>query len=313
MSGRWGDLDRPPLDVPALRRALTGPGRPWVALDVVEVTGSTNADLAVRAREEPGVPAGTVLVADHQVSGRGRRGRSWSFPPRSGLAVSVLLRPGPDAARWPWLPLLAGTALVAALERTAGLETGLKWPNDVLVGPPEAERKLAGVLADVVATPHGPALVLGVGLNVTAGADELPVPTATSLRLAGASCTDRDPLLRAYLRALAERLRGWEAAGGDAEVASAESADGTAADRSGPDRSGADGSVGAPPRTSPAAQYRAVCRTLGRRVQLQLPGRPPVSGFARDVDGAGRLVVERDDGLREAFAAGDVEHLRPSP
>lgn len=298
MSGRWGDLDRPPLDAPALRRALTGPAGPWAALDVVEVTGSTNADLALRAREDPGAPAGAVLVADHQVAGRGRRGRSWSFPPRSGLAVSVLLRPEPDAARWPWLPLLAGTAVVAALERTAALEAGLKWPNDVLVGPADAERKLAGVLADVVATPHGPAVVLGVGLNVTVGVDELPVPTATSLRLAGASCTDRDTVLRAYLRALAERLRCWEAAGGDAEAAPTERPDGRAAAAGG---------------TSTAAQYRAVCRTLGRRVQVQLPGRAPVGGFARDVDGAGRLVVDRDDGRREAFAAGDVVHLRPAP
>ena len=289
--GRWSDLDRPPLDVPALRRALTGVGGPWAALDVVEVTGSTNADLAQRARQQPATPAGTVLVADHQVQGRGRRGRSWSFPPRSGLAVSVLLRPAADASRWPWLPLLAGTALVAALEQAAALATGLKWPNDVLVGPPASERKLAGVLADVVPTPRGAAVVLGVGLNVTAGADELPVRTATSMRLAGAASTDRDTVLRAYLRALAERVRCWEAAGGDAEAAAPEPLGGK----------------------SPATEYRAACRTLGRRVQVQLPGRPPVTGLARDVDGAGRLLVERDDGRREAFAAGDVVHLRPSP
>ena len=83
-AGRWSDLERPPLRQGALRRALLD-GEPgsWRAVELVAATGSTNADLAARARA--GEPEGLVLVTDHQVAGRGRLGRDWVSPPRAGL------------------------------------------------------------------------------------------------------------------------------------------------------------------------------------------------------------------------------------
>ena len=88
---RYSDLDRPPLSEAALNRALVRPGSLWTGVSVVESTGSTNADLAETARQ--GAEEGRILVAESQVAGRGRLGRTWTAPPRSGLTVSALLRP----------------------------------------------------------------------------------------------------------------------------------------------------------------------------------------------------------------------------
>ncbi|MFV2120547.1 biotin--[acetyl-CoA-carboxylase] ligase [Streptomyces sp. Act-28] len=208
-ANRWSDLERPPLSAPALRRALLRPGSLWTSLDLVPTTGSTNTDLASRAA---GLPEGAVLVAEEQTAGRGRLDRVWSAPARSGLFFSVLLEPDVPARHLAWLPLLTGVAVATALARAAGVDTALKWPNDLLVEVGGEERKTGGILAER-AGDHG--VVVGVGLNVTLRADELPVPTAGSLALAGAVCTDRDPLLRAVLRSLEEWYGGWTAAGGD--------------------------------------------------------------------------------------------------
>ena len=278
---RWADLDRPPLDPRALRRALLVPGGLWTRLDVTERTGSTNADLAAAAARGEAA-AGTVLIAEEQTRGRGRLGRSWSAPARSGLFFSVLLDPeraGVPARRLGWLPLLAGVAVATSLARTAGVDTSLKWPNDLLVEVDGAERKFGGILAERVAQADG-AVVLGIGLNVSLRAAELPVPQAGSLLLAGARTTDRDPLLRAVLRALAEWYGRWTSVAGD------------------PDTSGLH------------AAYAAGCATLGRRVRAELPGGGELRGEAQALDGDGCLVIATAEGTRHEVAAADVIHLR---
>ncbi|SCL35990.1 BirA family transcriptional regulator, biotin operon repressor / biotin-[acetyl-CoA-carboxylase] ligase [Micromonospora pallida] len=310
----YTDLDRPPLSAARLRRALVAPYGPWRRLELRAETGSTNADVAEAARA--GEPEGLVVVAERQTAGRGRRGRVWQSPPRAGIAASVLLRPGeavPErgwspvpAAGYGWLPLLAGVALVEAVARLAELDARLKWPNDLLLD----DAKCAGVLAEAVpggaatqpaaivpggaatqpaaivpagAATQTTAIVLGVGLNVTLRADELPEnPTglpATSLQLAGAAATDRDPLLRALLRAVADWYERWRDAGGDAIASGLRDA------------------------------YLAACGTVGRPVRVLLPGGDEVTGDATGVDGDGRLLVRTAQGER-SLAAGDVLHLR---
>ena len=190
----YADLDRPPLRAAALSKALAADG--W-RVEVLEQTGSTNAVVAERGAA--GEPAGLVVVAEQQVSGRGRLDRSWVSPARAGLTFSALLRPDLPAAAWGWLPLLAGVAVARALRAQAQVDAVLKWPNDVLVGG----RKVAGLLAEGVA---GGGLVMGIGLNVTTTRAELPHDGATSLRLLDAATTDRDTLLRAILRELSSVL-----------------------------------------------------------------------------------------------------------
>lgn len=207
MSSPFTDLDRPPLNQAALRRALLVPGGLWTDITVVAETGSTNADVARRAAE----PEGLVLVAERQTSGRGRLTRQWESPARAGIAVSVLLDPAVPPHRLGWLPLLAGVALAETVRQVSQVDAYLKWPNDLLL---PGDRKCAGILAEGVQAK----IVLGIGLNTTLRQDELPRPDATSLRLAGARVVDRDPLLRHLLRALAEHYRSWVGAHGDPEA-----------------------------------------------------------------------------------------------
>ncbi|MFS2293329.1 MAG: biotin--[acetyl-CoA-carboxylase] ligase [Actinomadura sp.] len=272
----------------ALQRELVREGGLWREVRVVDETGSTNADLAARAAG--GAPEGAVLVAELQTRGRGRQGRTWTAPARSGLTFSMLLRPRVPVERLGWAPLLTGVAVAAAVRRmTAWAQEGerffggpsstgdvavdarLKWPNDLMAG----ERKLGGILAEKV----DGGLVVGVGLNVGLREAELPVETATSLAIEGAPLTDRAPLLRTILREFETWYREWTALAGD------------------PERSGL--------RTA----YKDLCATLGRRVRVGLPGSQVLTGTARDVDEAGRLVVAGTDGDR-AVSAGDVVHVR---
>ncbi|MFI8386285.1 biotin--[acetyl-CoA-carboxylase] ligase [Streptomyces sp. NPDC085540] len=274
-AGRWSSLDRPPLNAAALQRALvTGDGL-WTSVEVVASTGSTNTDLATRAAH---LPEGAVLVAEEQSAGRGRLDRSWVAPARSGLFFSVLLKPG-DAVpqeRWGWLTLLAGVATATGLSRAAGVDTALKWPNDLLVTVDGEERKTGGILAERVED----GVVLGIGLNVTLTEDELPVPAAGSLALAKASVTDRDPLLRTVLRSLEEWYGRWRAAGGD------------------------------PAASGLQETYAAGCATLGRHVRAELPGGRTLTGTAEAVDTDGRLVIRTAEDRHETVGAGDVIHLR---
>ncbi|MCX5405017.1 biotin--[acetyl-CoA-carboxylase] ligase [Streptomyces sp. NBC_00335] len=274
-AGRWSSLDRPPLNVAALQRALvTGEGL-WSSLEVVGSTGSTNSDLAARAAK---LPEGAVLVAEEQTAGRGRLDRSWVAPARSGLFFSVLLKPGPSVPqeRWGWLTLLAGVAAATGLSRAAGVDTALKWPNDLLVTVDGEERKTGGILAERV----GDGVVVGIGLNVTLTDAELPVDTAGSLFLAKATVTDRDPLLRAVLRSLEQWYGNWRAAGGD------------------------------PAASGLQETYAAGCATLGKHVRAELPGGRTLTGTAEAVDTDGRLVVRTAEDKHEAVGAGDVVHLR---
>lgn len=271
---RWSDLDRPPLRGSALERALVRPGGLWTSVRVVAETGSTNSDLAAAAAG--GAAAGAVLVAEEQTAGRGRLERSWTAPARSGVFLSMLLRPEVPKERWGWLPLLVGVAAGSALSAAAEVEVRLKWPNDLLVTVDGEERKLGGILAEAA----GDAVVVGIGLNVSLRAEELPVPAAGSLALAGSAVTDREILLRALLRTFEDLYLEWVAGGGD------------------PGLSG----------LRPA--YRAQCATLGRRVRVELPGDRVLLGEAVDVDEDGRLVVRDSGGGSTAVGAGDVVHVR---
>jgi BirA family transcriptional regulator, biotin operon repressor / biotin---[acetyl-CoA-carboxylase] ligase len=274
MPSPYADLERPPLSARSLERALLTTGGLWRRIEVREQTGSTNADVAEAART--GASEGLVIVAEQQLAGRGRRDRTWVSPPRAGLTLSVLLRPGSQVPQrqWGWLSLLAGVALRETVERRAEINAELKWPNDLLVG----EAKAAGILAEMV----DDAVIVGLGLNVTTRVDELPPAQmkATSLQLAGAAVTDRELLLRDLLRGLAAWYAGWREAGGDAEMCGL------------------------------LAAYRERCTTIGREVRVQVPGGPDLIGTATTVDNDGQLVVRTVDGSTKRVSAGDVLHVR---
>ena len=289
---------RKPLDAASLARAVVRPGGLWQAVEVADRTGSTNADLLARALA--GAPEGVVLAAEEQSAGRGRMGRTWVAPPRAALTFSLLVRPSAvPPARRGWLPLLAGVAVASAVTAVTGVQTRLKWPNDVLAGP----AKLGGILAEAT----GNAVVVGVGLNVSAEPGELPPPgpgalAATSLRIAGSAASQiagsaapnrglaprnrgsaapaREPLLIAILAGFERWYQAWCQAGGD------------------------------PERCGLRAEYTQLSGTIGRRIRAELPGGQVLSGLAVGVDPDGRLLVRVSSGTVVPVAAGDVVHLR---
>lgn len=261
-----------PLDSARLTEELPGVRGPWTAIEVVRQAGSTNTDLLARAAA--GAAEGLVLVAEEQTAGRGRLGRTWVSPPGTALTFSVLLRPTAiPVARRGWLPLIVGVSVAAAVRAVSGVDARLKWPNDVLI----ADGKLAGILAEAA----GDAVVIGIGLNVLTSPADLPSGPGglrpTSLLAAGAPVA-REALLTEILRALGDRYGKF---------------------RANPDPGG----------SGLLTEYRNLSATLGKDVQVELPGGATLTGKATGIDSDGRLLVQSDL-AEQAIAAGDVIHVR---
>ncbi|GAA3540000.1 biotin--[acetyl-CoA-carboxylase] ligase [Amycolatopsis ultiminotia] len=266
------------LDAARLRDGLTGR---YARVDVVETTGSTNADL--REAVENGAGDRTVLLAEQQTAGVGRRARTWSSPKGAGLYLSVVLRPsGVAFSALGSLSVVAGLA-VHAVAVEAGVDAVLKWPNDMLAGPERA--KCAGILAEAVGG-DAAAVVLGIGLNVLPLGTDVPAGPgglpATSLAEQGATTTDRTELALALLTRFDELERRWRRVSGDLTAAGL------------------------------LDDYRAHCATLGQQVRVQLPDGTALTGRAADLDAAGQLQVDGPDGRRHTVFAGDVVHVRPA-
>lgn len=293
---------RDSLDIETVSAALVTSGRPWRGVEFHPALGSTNTRLrelltgaspasgayAVSPADVDGRGLWWVVLTDHQTGGRGRLGRAWTVPDRASLAVSVAV-PVTDPAQAGWMPLLAGLALARAVREVSELAgrpltARLKWPNDVLLAD-DGDRKLSGILCELVTSGGRQAVVVGTGINVDQARSELPVETATSLALAGCQVR-REDLLLAYLDHLTRVLAG----AGVQDDAAAETAD-----------------DGAAVRTA----YRSACSTLGLHVRVHLPAGGAVEGTAVAVDDDGGLVVRTGEGTR-TFAAGDVVHVRPA-
>lgn len=191
------------LDARAIRRALEDALGPRLAaahdLRVVAQTVSTNDDILHLAGQ--GAPEGTVVFAESQSAGRGRRGDAWISPPGTNLLFSLLLHPTVPLAAWTRLPHLAGLAVCRALEQRfpALPPLMLKWPNDVYL----SDRKVAGILVEsLAARGQSPVAVLGIGLNVNLTPERFPAEIrelATTLRAHTGHLIDRNALAAAIL------------------------------------------------------------------------------------------------------------------
>jgi BirA family biotin operon repressor/biotin-[acetyl-CoA-carboxylase] ligase len=255
-------------------------GTCFEVVDWVAETGSTNRDLMVGATEaDPADPAApgrrpAVLVTDHQNAGRGTKGRSWFDPPGGSLLLSVRLFPQVAPSRLHLFIMALSVAAADACRAVAGVEVGLKWPNDLFVD----DRKLAGVLAESsLRGGRVDALVIGIGMNVNWPV-EIPEELgelAVALNHVADHDLDRVELAVALVRGLDRELAGLAAPGGEAVL---------------------------------LRRYRERSATIGRRVRVELPAGPLV-GRAVGVDDDGLLVVDVD-GVTRTFAAADVTHLR---
>ncbi|PKO33841.1 MAG: biotin--[acetyl-CoA-carboxylase] ligase [Betaproteobacteria bacterium HGW-Betaproteobacteria-7] len=241
-------------------------------VDALDSCDSTSSELLRRA--DVGVPAGTVIVADRQLAGRGRRGREWLSAPESSLTFSVLWRFPGSMGRLGGLSLAVGVALVQALEGLGARGVGLKWPNDLLLATAEGQAKVAGVLVELASDRRGCQAVIGIGINLLQPSGELPQPAA-GLAQAGLPEIDRHLLLAAILRELADVL----------------------------DRFAADGFAALRPQW----QQRHVWQ--GQLVRIIGEAEPPLVGTCLGVDEDGALLLDTAAGTQRIYS-GDVS-LRP--
>lgn len=233
-------------------------------------TGSTNA--VARRLADDGATEGTVVIAEKQTQGRGRRGREWSSPFAQGIWVSLILRPKdlePSAAHR--LTLLAAVAANEAICETTGVRAGIKWPNDILVN----KRKVCGILTEIKAELdmlHY--LVVGCGINVNQQEEDFPSElrtTAVSLRQITGEKHNRLLLLQIFLQRVEELYRGL--------------VDGNFEDI--------------------RCRWLKANITLGQQVEVSKPN-CKYYGEALDIDNEGALLVKSKDGQVYRFIAGEV-------
>ena len=228
---------------------------------MVDLTASTQSDLAELVNSSV-AKSGEVIAAEFQSAGRGRLDRSFEAPPESALLFSFFLKPKRARGDWSFISFLAAIAAQEVISKVIVDKVSLKWPNDILIG----DKKVAGLLAQQI----GDGVIVGIGLNVAMGAEELPVPTATSLALAGSNNLDRNLLLSALLNRLESIFKEWDSGSDFLE------------------------------------NYRQISSTLGRQVRVEALGRDSIEGKAVAITAQGALILS--DGTE--VNVGDVVHLR---
>ena len=165
----------------------------WVGREVVflKETGSTNEEARLLASRE--TIEGTLIVADSQIQGRGRRGRSWYSPQGTSVAMSLILKPKLEAENASMLTLVQAMAVAEAIEECTNLETQIKWPNDILVN----EKKVCGILTELnLEGREISSVIIGTGVNVNQ--EKFPeeiMEIATSLKIERGKEVDRGNLL----------------------------------------------------------------------------------------------------------------------
>ena len=239
-----------------------------VAVEVVEETGSTNADLLARVSGGgEALAAPLLLIARNQTAGRGRAGRSWLSSNEASLTFSLAWRFDGGLTRLAGLPLAVGVALAETLERL-GVQVALKWPNDVL----RDGDKLAGILIETAAAPSGGTwAVIGIGLNLLMPAELEARIGRSSASLPWLARMERDSLMAALLDGLAACLREFERGGFPLFV----------------------------------ARWNLRHAWQGERVTIIDGGAVLHEGLAAGVDDGGRLLLDTPTG-RVAVLAGDV-------
>jgi BirA family biotin operon repressor/biotin-[acetyl-CoA-carboxylase] ligase len=234
-------------------------------VSVVDLTASTQSDLAELVNSSV-ARSGEVIAAEYQSNGRGRLDRTFEAPPQSALLFSFYIAPKRDRSDWSFISFLAAIAMheviTESFEESFEEDLSLKWPNDILIG----DKKVAGILAQQI----GEGVIVGIGLNVAMSANELPVPTATSLAIAGSNNLDRNSLLSAFLNRFEKVFHGWDS-GSDFQE-----------------------------------RYRQLSSTLDRQVRVDVVGRDSIEAKALSITAQGALILS--DGTE--VNVGDVVHLR---
>ncbi len=235
-------------------------------------TDSTNIRAKYLANE--GAPEGTVVVAEKQTQGKGRRGRTWFSPPGEGIYASIILRPPISPNEAPKLTLMTAVALAEALLSLTSLKVRIKWPNDILV----KGRKVAGILTEIsTEMDRIDYVIIGVGVNVNTPREGLSpdiAQLATSVYMETGKAFPRIVLLRAFLQWLEIYYEAFKTKGFDPIL----------------------------------SRWKHLADIIGRRISVDLMDIVRV-GKVLDVDKDGFLILQDRKGAIERIISGDVTLL----
>lgn len=240
-------------------------GRRAVCLDTVDSTNNYAKKLA-----ETGEAHGTLVAAEMQSGGRGRRGRSWVTPRGTAIAMSIIVRPQIRPEHASMLTLVMGAAAARAITQTTGLDVQIKWPNDLVVGG----KKLSGTLTEMSAELeriHYVVIGTGINANITEFPEELH-QTATSLQLELGKPVNRSELICACMKEFEKDYEKF---------------------------------IQRKDLSLLWDDYQAILVNRGREVRVLEPA-GEYRGVARGIDELGRLLVERENGQMEKVFAGEV-------
>lgn len=236
-------------------------------------TDSTNSQAKRLAVE--GASEGTVVVAESQTGGRGRRGRSWFSPAGQNIYASIILRPPMAPAQTPQITLMAAVAVARALQEATGLNAKIKWPNDILI----ADKKIAGILTEITTEMDAvDYVVVGLGVNVNTTAADMPPDIrsiATSVRIESGSRSSRTDLLCSLLQYFEWSYDTLQRNGFKPIM----------------------------------AQWREMSDIIGQPVYVDVLD-VRHSGIVEAVDDDGVLILKDDNGQRHRIFSGDVTRIR---
>jgi BirA family transcriptional regulator, biotin operon repressor / biotin---[acetyl-CoA-carboxylase] ligase len=233
---------------------------------------STN-EVAKRLAHD-GAPEGTIIIAESQRSGRGRRGKKW-LSPSGGVWMTIILRPDIPPSKAPQLTLVTGVAVAETLDKECRLDVGIKWPNDILIG----EKKVCGILTEASTNPKGlEYVVVGVGIDLNVDVNTFP----PELR-EGATSLKQELEKEIYSVKLVQRfLQNFENLYDDFKT-------------------------GKFPEI--LKEWRKLSKTIGSYVEVQKKGRV-VRGEAVGITKEGVLILEMDDGSLRKVISGECIHLK---
>ena len=235
-------------------------------IEFYEEIDSTN----IRAKNwsQEGAQEGSLVIAEMQNAGRGRMGRHWSSPKGEGIWMSLIVRPHIDIEKISQITILAGLSMCASIREETGLNVGIKWPNDLVVN----NKKICGILCEMVKTTEGPAVIIGIGVNVNSKQFPDDLPYATSLYLASQKVFSRETIIEKFLSDFEKRYKVY---------------------------------IQTCSLVKFIEEYKNLCINLNNEVKI-IEKQEEFMGVVKDIDEDGRLIIEKEDGHIRHILSGEV-------